>query len=290
VVALALFLAGYTLAIAPWLARNHARIGTWKLSCADGANLLFGQAGCALAFETGRDWSLVCTALRGVLAERYAIPAFPPTIAGPYLAGPASNTAWAASFMPDIAAWRHTPPIPVTTVVELATAQIALGSLLIKQHFVVYAKWTCIGMLRTLFTPPWQELMRMVAPDIDALQLIAACRDRDGQALRGFGIWRVTLALFLAAWTAAFAVAAAILFLTGISGIACSGRGAAHVLTWLAVCGYFFALTGPQGHSRYREQCAPLLIPLAAYGLHMILQRIGAFRQSAIKNQHSATR
>ena len=63
--------------------------------------------------------------------------------------------------------------------------------------------------------------------------------------------------------------------------------GLAFALTWLVLCAYFLVLTGPQGHSRYREQCAPVLIPLAACGLHMVLQRVRAFRQSAINNQQS---
>ena len=251
---------------------------------------MYGQAGSVLLCEQGADWIFrapvdrpMIVALDSLMAERYATPAFPSMVAEHYTLSAASGTTAveAPAPLPSYADWKREPRTEIKTVVDLNKAQTELAKLLIFRNFGIYLKWSAAGMLRTLYIPPWQELLRMTAPGVDALEIARACLRRDWRSLRGMGVGRTVWALSLAAYTMLFTWAFVALACTSLV-IQLRRDRIAVALTWAVLCAYFLLLAGPLGHARYREQVAPALFPLAAYGLHAAVQAVRVRRRLSL--------
>lgn len=264
------FVAMYVIVLAPWYVRNYKIYQRFSFVSYEGVSLLDFTAANVIRRAYGCDLQTARAVLHERLAERYDLSALDAKgrAALPELV--ATNVPWAATV-----AAKYWPPRAEREVVhslaDLSAAEKKLFVAVFKSHVGMYALDSLRGAANIIFMPPWQECMRMVMPEVDAMGLALACVRGDREALADIGWGRVVVAVMLAGWMTGLAVVIASAAVAGVILLFRRGEVGA-VLTCLVVIGYFLAIAGPNGEARYRAPLLPLMFPLAGVGVAHLLQ------------------
>lgn len=271
-----IFVAMYVTVLTPWCMRNYRLYQRFSFVSYEGVSLLDFTAANVIRRAYGCDLQTARAVLHERLAERYDLSALDAKgrAVVPELA--VTNVPWAAAAVAERYWKPRTPRESVRTIAELSAAEKALFVAVFKTHVGMYVLDSLRGAANIIFMPPWQECMRMVMPEVDAMRLALACIRGDVATLADIGWSRVAVAVILAGWMTGLAVVIAGAAVAGVILLFWRGeRGAA--LTCMVLIGYFLAIAGPNGEARYRAPMLPLVFALAGVAIAHIVRR---FRRS----------
>ncbi|NLF75962.1 MAG: glycosyltransferase family 39 protein [Chloroflexi bacterium] len=267
--AIALFVGVFAACLAPWAWRNHRRIGTWQLTSAGGSTMLTGNGAYLLAKKHGCDFEQMIHVLHHVLLKRYAMPSqLPPEIQAALRGTYVTNDGLVNSVSPS---WFHStnePVIQLHSVQDISDAQAKLFSMIVRDNMHSYLGYMCIGVVKIIFTPLWQETMRIMLPALDSGRFATAVVHADIEWLRGVGLGALVCALTAAMAMTLFDLAVGIAGIAGLILFLRTGRNAMLKATWCSSIAYTLLVsTGPCAVSRFRYGLLPFMLPLAAFAL-----------------------
>lgn len=265
------FVTMYVLVLTPWCARNFRLYQRFSFVSYEGVSLLDFTAANVIRRAYGCDLQTARAVLHERLAERYDLSALDAKGRAVLPELVVTNVPWAAAVAERY--WKpRTPRESVRSIADLSAAEKALFVAVFKTHVGMYVLDSLRGAANIIFMPPWQECLRMILPEVDAMRLALACIRGDVKTLAEIGWGRVTIAVILAGWMTGLAVVIAGAAVAGVILLFRRGEVGA-VLTCIVVIGYFLAIAGPNGEARYRAPLLPLMFPLAGVAIARILRR-----------------
>ena len=262
-----LFVLCYCAVLAPWAVRNRAALGCWSLTSAAGTTMLTGNGALVLAHKYHYDYDQMLHVLHQVMLKRYSFPPLPPEIQAGLRGAYRTNDALVAAVTPAWFQQTNMPLIVLRDVNEIDKAHARLFGMIVRDNWQQYLFEIVRGTVRILFTPLWQEFMRIALPDVDSGAFVSACIHRDRARIASIGRARAALALGSAALMTAYDVTVGLLALSGLALLAWTWRrrDIVFTLSWLMFFVYTVAVsTGPNAVSRFRYGLLPVLLPLAA--------------------------
>jgi hypothetical protein len=272
VAGLLVFIVSYGVTVAPWYLRNRRVLGTWQVTSMEGRSLLDYAAANVLARSRGLDLDTARAALHSVVTQRYDV-VNPP--AGFRAGVPGGAPELASSLVRAGYAAAGPARVPVSTPAELSRAEKEVFVQFVKRNAWAYARHSVAAMLRLVFCPPWQELMRMTMPGVPETDVAAAVVRMDLGAMSRIGLGRVSVAASMAAILSLYSLLMPCCAIVGLWRFARERVGRSVVLTVVLFPAYFLALIGPQGESRYRLFLLPFMLPLAGAGWSWIARAAG---------------
>jgi hypothetical protein len=265
--------------LAPWCLRNYRCFKTINLTSMEGASLCDYAAATVIAWQYHTDLATARAALASLLVQKYAIT--PAAKLSARLA--TTNVVWLAQLVPPAYLQPTTPQVVLHTRADVNRAQKQLFAAFVARHWGAYGQVSLVRMARMLLAPPWQELMRMVAPTTPAMTLAKAVVRGDGALLNTIGWPRVVLGVVLALVLSGYTVCFPLLAIWGWVLMVRAPATRLAAINLLVLCAYFIMLVGPQGEPRYNLLLIPMTTPLAAAGLHGIHHAAGRARARRIK-------
>lgn len=262
--------------VAPWLARNYRVFGVWKLSTADGCHYFTQSAVLTLRAQFGQPADVTRGALYDGFFRHYALCVTQESYMALYWGLPSAACTNASLLAGVHGALGPAPaggPVGLSNYVAMSRAQLQTACAVITRYPLAYARCVARSITQLLLTPPWQEVMRLVYPDVDAHALALALVHRDWPQLAPMPRGAVMFGIVTAAITTAFSIGIVMLALVGVVRLVRGNTDVCIKLACILVPGYFVAVTGGYGEARYRVAMLPIMVALAARGFVWLRDR-----------------
>ncbi|MCX7004694.1 MAG: hypothetical protein NTV22_15680, partial [bacterium] len=185
-----------------------------------------------------------------------------------------TNVTWLAQLVPPTYLQPTTPRVVLHTRADVTRAQKQLFSAFVARHWYAYGQVSLLRMLRMLLAPPWQEMMRMVAPAAPAMELATAIVSGNRAAINTIGWPHAALGVVLAGLLSSYTVCFPLLALWGWVLMVRTPATRQAAIVFFVLCAYFIVLVGPQGEPRYNLLIIPMTTPMAANGLYGIYRYV----------------